>query len=265
MAHRREQIRPRAVDLAEIEADGEDGEALMGWPPAARVVRQPAPQVGSTSAGRDEAVADRHTGGAQRVAAPKEDDTQAPTEAESNADARPPGAAAPGSPPKPKLRAPLLGEIRERGAADAPRTGGAAGSASADQATDENGKPMSAFRRSRLMRQQQATGKRAPDAPVASAPSTSKPPPAAVPSAPPAPDPTRDPGGGAPPDQIRDLLASVSEENADRVAKMSYGAVEEELEDAAAFFGKDALERLKARRGRGAEPVSYTHLRAHET
>ena len=254
MAHRREQIRPRAVDLAEIEADGEDGEALMGWPPAARVVRQPAPQVGSTSAGRDEAVADRHTGGAQRVAAPKEDDTQAPTEAESNADARPPGAAAPGSPPKPKLRAPLLGEIRERGAADAPRTGGAAGSASADQATDENGKPMSAFRRSRLMRQQQATGKRAPDAPVASAPSTSKPPPAAVPSAPPAPDPTRDPGGGAPPDQIRDLLASVSEENADRVAKMSYGAVEEELEDAAAFFGKDALERLKARRGRGAEP-----------
>ena len=29
MAHRREQIRPRAVDLAEIEADGEDGEALM--------------------------------------------------------------------------------------------------------------------------------------------------------------------------------------------------------------------------------------------
>ena len=40
---RHEQVRPRLVDLAEVDDDGQD--ALMQWPAAASVVRKPPPQV----------------------------------------------------------------------------------------------------------------------------------------------------------------------------------------------------------------------------
>lgn len=244
---RHEQVRPRLVDLAEVDDDGQD--ALMQWPAAASVVRKPPPQVE-----KKEAKQVRFDGaGAHETA-----DASMPEDA----------------PPVEKPYVPVMGAIHER--ADdstgyerrtAPRTSRFRAEREMDRALDdgldENGKPMSAFRRSRLLKSKGQSAAspgsstrreivRETAAPPAQHDSAAPAAPAAAPpssSAPFVPDPTRDPGGGAPPDQVTSLLDSVAAENAEKVRHMSYTNVEEELQDAMAFFGADALAKLKARRG----------------
>lgn len=191
-----EHVRPSAAALAQLAHD----DALVDWPPAARAVRAAPPTVRASSAAA--------------AGAPRE---------------------APPSDAPPARRAPLMGEIRERDAADVRR------------ADPDDARPMSAFRRSRMLRAQKAAGaaRAAPAAPA---------PPAVADDMPlPRQDPSRDPGGGAGPDALAALLQDVSRENESRVASMSYETMEEELRDAAAFFGPDALERLRGRRARARD------------
>ncbi|KAN0063596.1 hypothetical protein ACQY0O_004044 [Thecaphora frezii] len=121
---------------------------------------------------------------------------------------------------------------------------------------DETGRPMSAFRKSRLLKQGLrppairrkdggVAGKARPDAPMAN------------------PDngddddddgrgyvrdPTRDPGGGADPESITAMLASVSAENDKKIKAMDAREVEEELRSLEALFGKNVLDALRSRK-----------------
>lgn len=132
--------------------------------------------------------------------------------------------------PPPQLAAasPFIGTITERtgSASDAPpqRPKGSAGSRfRAMRAVDKTHgtEKMSEFRRAR----QERSGRDY-------APST---------------HPSRDPGGGAPPDLVSDMLANVAAENESKIAHMSHADIESELADAMSFFGTDTLNKLQAR------------------
>ncbi|CBQ67916.1 conserved hypothetical protein [Sporisorium reilianum SRZ2] len=112
---------------------------------------------------------------------------------------------------------------------------------------DETGKPMSAFRKSRLLRQGQRPPSVRPKA---------KPQPSVVeddrdiPDF--KPDPTRDPGGGADIDVINQVLSDVSRENDQKLRQMSAAEVSDELRSLESLFGKDVLEALRNRKSTGA-------------
>lgn len=248
---RAEQVRPRLVDLAEVEEEGND--ALMNWPAAATVVRKPPPDVGT-----------------KQVRFAHADDEAPAPEAPAGVDASMPADTAPVEKPF----VPVMGAIRERTddevpseRRNAPRTSRFRAQRAMDRAldegVDEHGRPLSAFRRSQLLKAR--TQPASPGAPRAHAQglahSSDIPAAAHAPvhsgartPAPSAsadaivPDPSRDPGGGAPPDEMAALLAQVSSENAEKVSQMNYATVEDELRDAISFFGADTLAKLKARR-----------------
>ncbi|WFC94100.1 hypothetical protein MBRA1_000730 [Malassezia brasiliensis] len=255
---RAEQVRPRLVDLAEVEEEGND--ALMNWPAAATVVRKPPPDVGAK----------------QVRFAHAEDKTPAP-DAPSGVDASKPADTVPIE----KSFVPVMGAIRERTDEEvpnerrsAPRTSRFRAQRAMDRAldegVDEHGKPLSAFRRSQLLKarqQSESSGAKRVNsnelahktdtlaraqAPAPSGARTTSP---SASTASPEhsvgtsmPDPSRDPGGGAPPDEMAALLAQISSENAEKVSQMNYATVEDELRDAISFFGADTLAKLKARR-----------------
>ena len=106
---------------------------------------------------------------------------------------------------------------------------------------DEDGRVMSAFRKARLLRQ----GLQPPA--MRKKGSTSAPDTRQVSSR----DPTRDPGGGADPESITALLASVSEENDKKIASMDPEAIQDELKSLESLFGKDVLEALQSRKKTG--------------
>lgn len=141
-------------------------------------------------------------------------------------------------------RGPIMGAIMERTSAEA-------SSAHPTASLDE--KPMSAFRRSRLLRAQG----QAPDRSRPLASSTSAIAEREKEASPLAMDPTRDPGGGAGPDALSSLMHDISEENERKIASMNYETMEDELRDAEAFFGKDILARLSARRQASAHTTNY--------
>lgn len=260
MHGRREQIRPRLVDLAEIDESDEGGN-LMGWPAAASADRRAAPEI----KGKEDV--HEQTGQARE---------EAPAAVEDAASA---AAEAP--------RRSVLGQIHERdGLAHAAtqRRGEASKSRframremdrEAGVAETTGTKPVSAFMRSRMTRKeggmpghgmgqvpkQAGPAERPPDGEAAAAsrdmehqreawdadaraPTLHKNPSAA----------TRDPGGGAPPDQISELLRAASEENQRKLTQMSYDSVEDKLGDAIAFFGRDTLQKLQARRSTAGKP-----------
>ena len=254
---RAEPVRPRLVDLAE---DEHGADALARWPAAASVVRKPPPAVGAPADKQVRFAPEAH------AAAPPPDDAEASMPAD--------------APPVETPFVPVMGAIRERTEQDtpperraAPRTSRFRAQRDMDRALrdgrDEDGRPMSAFRRSRMMRAHAAAGgtHAAPPPPppihetergaAADAHAGAARPSSAAAShdddADAVHDPSRDPGGGAPPDQIAALLASVSAENAEKVSQMNYATVEDELRDAAAFFGADTLAKLKARRAPAAD------------
>ena len=108
---------------------------------------------------------------------------------------------------------------------------------------DEGGRPMSAFRKSRLLRQGlrppsvRAKGIRGSASGEESQQShTFKP------------DVTRDPGGGADIDAITAVLADVSRENDQKLQQMSATEVSEELRSLESLFGKDVLDALRNRK-----------------
>ncbi|TKY90735.1 hypothetical protein EX895_000733 [Sporisorium graminicola] len=118
-----------------------------------------------------------------------------------------------------------------------------AATADEEEWLDEAGKPMSAFRKSRLLRQ----GQRPPSVRSKSTPQPSvtkddrdlpdfKP------------DPTRDPGGGADIDVINAVLSDVSRENDQKLRQMSAAEVSDELRSLESLFGKDILEALRSRK-----------------
>ena len=217
-----EPIRPRLADL---------DEDIEAWPPAAQVRRVQPPKVG--------AAGERQSA----LAAPAAD---AP-------------------------RAPIMGAIRERDHGvhepprEAPRSGTSRFRAQRQMDRDAGIEPVSAFRRARMLRREQEAAEHAPPQPrgapaePAGRPCQDTPTSldAPLPPAHPAVDPTRDPGGGAAPEDL-DALLSIASENERRVAHMSYESMEEELRDAAAFFGTDTLVKLRERRVR-----LYRGARAH--
>ncbi|EPQ26236.1 uncharacterized protein PFL1_06171 [Pseudozyma flocculosa PF-1] len=119
---------------------------------------------------------------------------------------------------------------------------------------DETGRPMSAFRKTRLLKQglrppavrsrsegaAPATGAGASDATSGADEGHSY-----------VRDPTRDPGGGADPESITAMLASVSSENDQKVKAMDAAQVQEELRSLEALFGKSVLDALRARKPSG--------------
>ena len=255
---RAEQVRPRLVDLAEVEEEGND--ALMNWPAAATVVRKPPPEVG-----------------AKQVRFAHADEEAPAPEPSGGVDASMPADTAPVEKPF----VPVMGAIRERKddeapteRRNAPRTSRFRAQRAMDRAldegVDEHGKPLSAFRRSQLLKARaqsasssaqhtdapglvhksdtNAAAKAAAltDAPTAVPPTSAAPMDHSMDAV--VPDPTRDPGGGAPPDEMAALLAQISSENAEKVSQMNYATVEDELRDAISFFGADTLAKLKARR-----------------
>ena len=190
-------MRPRLVDLAELDDEGHD--APLNWPPAARAVRK----------GADEP---HHVRFTEPIAA---DEPQ--PELTSNE-----------PPPQLAAASPFIGTITERTGSSndtQPRKSkGSAGSRfRAMRAVDKTHgtEKMSEFRRAR----QERSGRDY-------APST---------------DPSRDPGGGAPPDLVSDMLANVAAENENKIAHMTHADIESELADAMSFFGPDTLNRLQAR------------------
>lgn len=207
-----EPIRPRLADL---------DEDIEAWPPAAQVRRVQPPKVG--------AAGERQSA----LAAPAAD---AP-------------------------RAPIMGAIRERDHGvhepprEAPRSGTSRFRAQRQMDRDAGIEPVSAFRRARMLRREQEAAEHEPPQPrgapaePAGRPCQDTPTSldAPLPPAHPAVDPTRDPGGGAAPEDL-DALLSIASENERRVAHMSYESMEEELRDAAAFFGTDTLVKLRERR-----------------
>lgn len=125
---------------------------------------------------------------------------------------------------------------------------GTVASADDEEWLDEDGKPMSAFRKSRLMRQ----GRRPPSVrlKVASGSSTV----VGEREAPSfKPDPTRDPGGGADIDAITAVLSDVSRENDQKLRQMSAAEVSEEIRSLESLFGKDVLDALRNRKDPGAQ------------
>ncbi|WFD42143.1 hypothetical protein MPSI1_000782 [Malassezia psittaci] len=284
-----QQVRPRLVDLADVE--GDDDGTLMNWPAAARVVRKPPPDVGANH--RKQSSPDRSSDLDQEAT---RDTSQRLSEVQEPADASMPSDDVPIEPPF----IPVMGTIRERTEDERPSEPRATQKTSRFRAQrqadrdinmneDSDQKPMSAFRRSRVMKEHSK-----PNMPGSSKLAAN---PAAKTSVDdrdmtPEPtdirkfqsdadrnfcgssisqreqnvienesleqDPSRDPGGGAPPDQITSILASVSAENAKKVSQMNYKTVEEELEDAISFFGADTLAKLQARR-------SAMDTRAEET
>ncbi|WFD29697.1 hypothetical protein MSPP1_000708 [Malassezia sp. CBS 17886] len=281
-----DQVRPRIADLADVDDTSPD--ALMDWPPAATAIRRHAPTVGAAASASSREQPDAPETATSADAEPRgrrvrfdlergagngagtgacdeapgrggepalEPDTGAPENDPENAQL----------PPRP----PIMGEIREhlhsqpvsmRHGEQRPSRFRAMREAEKG-ATEE---PVSAFRRARM---QKEGGKKAGSHsfPPATIHSHAVPPPqtdavpespcpAATPAA--ATDPTRDPGGGAPPDQMTSLLDSIARENEGRLSSMNYASVDEELHDAAAFFGADTLEKLAGRRdvSRGGRP-----------
>lgn len=111
---------------------------------------------------------------------------------------------------------------------------------------DETGRPMSAFRKSRLLRQglRPPSVRRVHDDEDAS--------PSHVP------DPTRDPGGGADIDAISAVLAEVSRENDQKLRQMSSAEITEEVKDLESLFSKDVLEGLRSRKKIHGESVMTT-------
>lgn len=124
---------------------------------------------------------------------------------------------------------------------------------------DEDGKPMSAFRKSRLLRQ----GLRPPSFRSRSSHgSSSQQSQRDVPSF--QPDPTRDPGGGADIDAISAVLSDVSRENYQKVRQMSAAEVSEELRSLESLFGKDVLEALRNRKNTST-PQDSDHVASSAT
>ncbi|PWZ02504.1 hypothetical protein BCV70DRAFT_196745 [Testicularia cyperi] len=106
---------------------------------------------------------------------------------------------------------------------------------------DEDGRPMSAFRKSRLLRQ----GLRPPSTRKAQSSQQG----ASNNDAPSfQPDPTRDPGGGADIDTITAVLADVSRENSQKLNQMSTAEIAEEVKSLESLFSKDVLDALRFRR-----------------
>ena len=143
---RAEPVRPRLVDLAE---DEHGADALARWPAAASVVRKPPPAVGAPADKQVRFAPEAH------AAAPPPDDAEASMPAD--------------APPVETPFVPVMGAIRERTEQDtpperraAPRTSRFRAQRDMDRALrdgrDEDGRPMSAFRRSRMMRAQAAAG-----------------------------------------------------------------------------------------------------------
>lgn len=123
---------------------------------------------------------------------------------------------------------------------------GTAASADDEEWLTEDGKSMSAFRRSRLVRQ----GLRPPSVRTKNTQrSNSNAGDHDVPSF--KPDPTRDPGGGADIDAITAVLSKVSRENDQKLRQMSVAEVSEEIRSLESLFGKDVLDALRNRKGAG--------------
>lgn len=203
----RQQVRPRLVDLAELDDEGQD--APLNWPPAARVTRKGPPSIGERHVRFAGEAATEPGGDAEPTDKPKGD-------SENNAST------------KLAVASPFVGSIMERSgtAADPPVRQPGAGTSRfrAMRAADKTHgmEKMSAFRRARTDRAQSCA-----------APSTYS---------------SRDPGAGAPPEQIAAMLAGAAAENEGRIAHMSHADVESELADATAFFGADVLDKLRSRR-----------------
>ncbi|KAJ9476655.1 RNA polymerase II-associated protein RBA50 [Pseudozyma hubeiensis] len=106
---------------------------------------------------------------------------------------------------------------------------------------DEAGRPMSAFRKSRLLRQ----GLRPPSIQSNQAYSSGQDDQDLTSFRP---DPSRDPGGGADIDAITAVLSEVSRGNDQKVRQMSTAEVSEELRSLENLFGKDVLEALRNRK-----------------
>ncbi|SPO20182.1 uncharacterized protein UTRI_00574_B [Ustilago trichophora] len=129
-------------------------------------------------------------------------------------------------------------------AASGDARGVATSAADEEEWLDEDGKPMSAFRKSRLLRQ----GLRPPSVRTISnlgmaadkrqIPDFKS-------------DPTRDPGGGADIDAITAVLSDVSRENDQKLRQMSAAEVSEEIRSLESLFGKDVLDALRNRKSGG--------------
>ncbi|GAK62155.1 uncharacterized protein PAN0_001c0352 [Moesziomyces antarcticus] len=145
------------------------------------------------------------------------------------------------------VEAPRQDDIATRSALSASSAAENAASADDEEWLDEAGNPMSAFRKSRLLRQ----GLRPPSVRSKRA------------SAEPdsrdntfCPDPTRDPGGGADIDAITAVLTDVSRENENKLRNMSASEVSDELRSLESMFGKDVLDALRNRKSNSAaKPV----------
>ncbi|CDU24125.1 uncharacterized protein SPSC_02754 [Sporisorium scitamineum] len=128
-------------------------------------------------------------------------------------------------------------------AASGAMTGDPSTTADEEEWLDEAGKPMSAFRKSRLLRQ----GQRPPSVrPKAKHQPSVMEDDRDVPDF--KPDPTRDPGGGADIDVINAVLSDVSRENDQKLRQISATEVSDELRSLESFFGKDVLEALRNRK-----------------
>ncbi|SPO21097.1 uncharacterized protein UTRI_00574 [Ustilago trichophora] len=114
---------------------------------------------------------------------------------------------------------------------------------------DEDGKPMSAFRKSRLLRQ----GLRPPSVRAKSVSGIAEEE-NQVPNF--IPDPTRDPGGGADIDAITAVLSDVSRENDQKLRQMSADEVSEEIRSLESLFGKDVLDALRNRKSGGTSKMT---------
>ncbi|ETS63747.1 hypothetical protein PaG_02063 [Moesziomyces aphidis] len=145
------------------------------------------------------------------------------------------------------VEAPRQDDIATRSALSTSSAADNAASADDEEWLDEAGNPMSAFRKSRLLRQglqpPSVRSKRAPAEPD-SRDNTFRP------------DPTRDPGGGADIDAITAVLTDVSRENENKLRNMSASEVSDELRSLESMFGKDVLDALRNRKSNSAaKPV----------
>lgn len=120
---------------------------------------------------------------------------------------------------------------------------------------DEDGRPMSAFRKSRLLRQGLRPPSVRPKGDQRSSLTADDP----VPDF--RPDPTRDPGGGADIDAITAVLSDVSRENAQKLRQMSASEVSEEIRSLESLFSKDVLDSL---RNRKSKPTAGTSSHTFE-
>ena len=216
-----ERVRPRISELKA--SDGDD--SWIDWPPAAKVVRARPPSISHAQTTSSTTHAAKETLGASQSDYECSDD---PKETPTNLST--------------PIR-PIMGEILEREPA------------SSSQPRDiepmgNNGKPMSAFRRSRLERTKKDSSRKPPSPPRDEL----------VPMQ----DASRDPGGGAPPEAMTSLMQDISLENESKVASMSYETRADELKDAESFFGKDVLEKLAQRSAR-RDPTHEQPLDKHET